>query len=293
MDIEKIGKNLVKAKRRLEEVSLASHQNIRDALGRYWYEINPTSSLGGVLKNLIPVVDFDQWYENALPKKGGMVGSSHLQWPFELEQRVALQYELVHRMATGEIEVENFSHTFTYVGNSNNDNIDAFYERVLVSFHNDICEIFEPLLEEETTEELNAQETAMCEAHYVAPSRISELKNLPSGDFDLTRIIQYCIEIDSSYINSNFLAVAALTRALIDHVPPIFEFDRFSKVTSNYSGTRSFKESMKNLDTSARKIGDAHLHTQIRSSEVLPTSVQVDFKNELDVLLSEIVRILK
>jgi hypothetical protein len=50
---------------------------------------------------------------------------------------------------------------------------------------------------------------------------------------------------------------------------------------------------MAHLGTSARKIADQHLHVQIRRSEVVPTIVQVDFSNDLDVLLSEIVRLMK
>jgi hypothetical protein len=50
---------------------------------------------------------------------------------------------------------------------------------------------------------------------------------------------------------------------------------------------------MANLNNSLRNIADAHLHVQIRQSEVLPTLQQVDFKADLDALLAEIVRILK
>jgi hypothetical protein len=50
---------------------------------------------------------------------------------------------------------------------------------------------------------------------------------------------------------------------------------------------------MEHLDKSLRKIADAHLHPQIRKKEILPNKTQVNFSNDLDVLLSEIVRILK
>jgi len=49
---------------------------------------------------------------------------------------------------------------------------------------------------------------------------------------------------------------------------------------------------MAHLENSARRIADAHLHTQIRARETLPTATQVNFSNDLDVLLAEIVRIL-
>ncbi len=50
---------------------------------------------------------------------------------------------------------------------------------------------------------------------------------------------------------------------------------------------------MQRLDTSLRSVADAHLHTQVRSREILPTFNQVDFRADLDVLLGEAIRILK
>ena len=50
---------------------------------------------------------------------------------------------------------------------------------------------------------------------------------------------------------------------------------------------------MIDLEESARTIANIHLHREIRETESLPTMTQVDFINKLDVLLEEIVRILK
>jgi hypothetical protein len=131
-------------------------------------------------------------------------------------------------------------------------------------------------------------------AEYVSHSRLTELRALRAGAFDLRKLTRLCEEIDLSFRNQCFLAVAALTRALLDHVPPIFNCGSFVEVANSYSsGSKSFKESMQHLQNSARKIGDAHLHVQIRNSESLPTSTQVNFANDLDVLLAEIVRILR
>ena len=84
-----------------------------------------------------------------------------------------------------------------------------------------------------------------------------------------------------------------LVRAIIDHVPPIFNCKNFSEVGNNYAGSKSFKDAMIHLDKSSRKIADQYLHGQIRSSEVLPNATQVNFSTDLDFLLGEIVRILK
>jgi len=75
--------------------------------------------------------------------------------------------------------------------------------------------------------------------------------------------------------------------------PPIFDQRTFTEVANNYAGTKSFKASIRTLDRSLRNIADQHLHSPIRSSETLPNARQVDFGNDLDVLLAEIVRITK
>ncbi len=128
---------------------------------------------------------------------------------------------------------------------------------------------------------------------YVDSSRIEQLKELDSPDFDLAKIIEICEELNSSVQTKSLLAIALLVRTMIDHVPPIFHCKNFQEVSNNYPGSASFKLSMQNLDKSSRKIADRIVHTQIRKSETLPTTRQVDFTNDLDVLLEEIVRILQ
>jgi hypothetical protein len=85
-----------------------------------------------------------------------------------------------------------------------------------------------------------------------------------------------------------------LTRGLLDHAPPVFGFKTFSEVANNYAGGgKSFKETMQHLENAARKVADVHLHMPIRKSETLPTAQQVNCGQQLDMLLSEIVRITK
>jgi hypothetical protein len=98
-------------------------------------------------------------------------------------------------------------------------------------------------------------------------------------------------ELNDCHQNRDYFAIAALVRAVIDHVPPLFGCKTFTEVASSYAGSRSFKDSMNHLEGSARKIADQHLHSRIRRAEVLPNITQVDFSNDLDVLLAEIVRI--
>lgn len=127
---------------------------------------------------------------------------------------------------------------------------------------------------------------------FVDQSRIAALSAKTPPSFDLLRLVRMCEELNVCYRDECYLAVAMLTRAILDHVPPLFGKTSFSEVASNYSGGKSFSVSMHHLEKSARNIADSHLHQHIRSKEILPTRVQVSFQHDLDVLLGEIVRIL-
>jgi hypothetical protein len=128
---------------------------------------------------------------------------------------------------------------------------------------------------------------------YVDATRLHELQSLGLGQYDLSRLIELCNELNVCYSSACYVATAMLVRALLDHVPPIFGLKTFAEVSNNYGGSRSFRESMEHLQNSCRIIADRHLHVQIRGKEALPTRTQVDFRADVDVLLEEIVRILK
>lgn len=108
----------------------------------------------------------------------------------------------------------------------------------------------------------------------------------------MTKLIKLCEEINIAHANELFLATAMLLRAILDHVPPIFSKASFKEVASEYGG-KSFKATMDHLENGARKIADSHLHVQIQKKEVLPTSLQVNFSQHLDVLLAEVIAILQ
>lgn len=131
---------------------------------------------------------------------------------------------------------------------------------------------------------------------FISPNRIKQIIEIQSTDFDFLKLLHLCKEINFNYLYENYYGVALLTRALIDHIPPIFSCKNFGEVANNYKSdknSQSFKKAMIHLDNSLRNIGDSLIHSQIRKSEVSPNEIQSDFRNDLDVLLSEIVRILK
>ena len=126
---------------------------------------------------------------------------------------------------------------------------------------------------------------------YVSPSRIAALVELKSDKYDFKRLVLLLQELNSASSNSNYLSMAFLVRAIIDHVPPIFDCETFGQVANNYPGTRSFKKNMDHLHNALRNVADSYLHTHIRSKEDLPTFLQIDFRSQLDQLLGEVIRI--
>lgn len=125
---------------------------------------------------------------------------------------------------------------------------------------------------------------------FVNNERIEQLRNISNSEFDLKRLIRMLDEINDNYSLSNFLSVAMLSRAIIDHIPPLFGLNTFNEVTNNY-GNKSFKKNMEHLNNSMRSIADSYLHVTIRKNESLPNETQIDFSRELDFLLAEVIRI--
>jgi hypothetical protein len=125
---------------------------------------------------------------------------------------------------------------------------------------------------------------------YVAPSRILELQ-IGTGGWDTKRLVRMLQELNSANQNGMHMATAMLVRAIVDHVPPIFSAKNFTEVANNIGG-RSIGQSLKHLDNSLRSIADNQLHAHIRPREVLPSESQVDFRQDLDVLLQEVLRVI-
>lgn len=127
---------------------------------------------------------------------------------------------------------------------------------------------------------------------FVDPERLRQLKSIKNSHYDFSRLIRLCEELDIAYTQECYHAVAMLTRSILDHIPPIFNAKSFAEVANNYSGGRSFKEIAQHLEKSSRKVANAHLHTQIRECESLPTRTQVDVRQPIDFVLAEVVRVL-
>jgi hypothetical protein len=123
---------------------------------------------------------------------------------------------------------------------------------------------------------------------FVEPSVIDQLRQCPSKEYDLGKVVRFCEELNSSYSSGNYLATTLLIRALLNHVPPVFGHTTFQQVVSQ--SPKSVKELLRPLEEVSRDVADLHTHSMIRRKESLPTKSQVEpFRASLEVLLHEIV----
>lgn len=129
--------------------------------------------------------------------------------------------------------------------------------------------------------------------YFVNVKRIEELSTIINPDFDLSKLIRLCEEINFSYSNNCFFSVITLCRALLDHIPPIFQVKNFTEIANNYRGGKSFRDAMQHLDNTLKKIADTHIHSQIKKVIVLPNIQQVNFISDIDFLLAEIIELLR
>ncbi len=127
---------------------------------------------------------------------------------------------------------------------------------------------------------------------YLDKYTLLRLIKIESKNFDLSRLIALCNELDDNYSLENYHSCVMLLRAILDHIPPIFGKTSFDDVCAQYGG-RSFKDIMRPLNETAKKIGDNYLHTQISKKVVVITKTQVDFQANLDMLLNEAAIILE
>jgi hypothetical protein len=122
----------------------------------------------------------------------------------------------------------------------------------------------------------------------VEPSVVDQLRKCASRTFDLTKVVRFCEELNSSYSAGNYMASTLLIRALLNHVPPLFGHATFQQVVSQ--SPRSVKELLRPLEEVSRDVADLHTHSVIRHKENLPTKGQIEpFKANLEVLLHEII----
>lgn len=109
--------------------------------------------------------------------------------------------------------------------------------------------------------------------------------------FDCSRLVCYCREINDNYRRDNYASVGFLSRAVCDHIPPIFEKKNFTELATQTPGERheSFKKSCRSLDSSLKNIVDRSIHKQIDSADIPPFEEEINFSQDLNTILARVV----
>jgi hypothetical protein len=123
--------------------------------------------------------------------------------------------------------------------------------------------------------------------HLISPDLIKALREATPNTFDVSRLAEYCREINSGFTHGNLISCLLLMRAVLNHVPPVFGQADFSQVVANVG--RSLKDNFEHLDEGLRKIGDLYTHQHMRKKDHLPTPGQVEkFGPQFELLLQEV-----
>lgn len=126
--------------------------------------------------------------------------------------------------------------------------------------------------------------------HYIFGGLITELENIKHHEFDQTRLVKYCKEINDNFERENFSSVIFLCRAVLDHCPPIFGYPNFESLCIQLPRKNSLKHIANHLNDSLKRIADHHIHKQIGAKEVLPLMNEIEnFKSDMNFLIARIV----
>ena len=275
-----------------EDVQRSGFQTFDDNLKRLLSVLDATTPMGSLAIRALPQPDFETSHQAALAQAGGLGGGAPLSWPPANAERVALQLELLRRVADDRLDLWKFSHTFLTTSGKYDDMVHALSSHVVRPFVRDLLRLLHAQPEMGEPGE-NAKPAPTSGDVFVNPGRIAELNARLGGPHDVRKLVRLCEELNICYTHECYFAVAMLTRSILDHVPPFFGHRTFSEVVNSHSWGRSRRDAMDHLQNSARKIADVHLHTTASRDEILPNQAQVNFGPSLDVLLEELVRLLK
>jgi hypothetical protein len=134
----------------------------------------------------------------------------------------------------------------------------------------------------------NYQKDVSQNSAFLNPEVLEELASMENKKFDIKKLVKFCEELNDSYSRANYLACVLLIRAVMNHIPPIFNVEKFSQVVA--SSGKSIKAILAYLESQARPIADLHTHFLIREKEQIPTKDQVEpYKPSFEILIQEII----
>jgi hypothetical protein len=123
---------------------------------------------------------------------------------------------------------------------------------------------------------------------FINKRHIIDLEEIPHMEFDATRLIKYCYEVNDNFRLGNYSSVIFLCRAILDHCPPIFGYPNFASLSAQMPKS-NVQKIISRLDESLRQIAIHHIHKQIGPKEVLPVIEEIDFRNEINTLIGRII----
>jgi hypothetical protein len=125
----------------------------------------------------------------------------------------------------------------------------------------------------------------------ISKEMIDKLRLKQHPKLNYSRLVVLLGEINSSWNNGNYNAVALLIRTVMNHIPPAFGFKKFEKVANNPNFISSVNKALGTLQNSMKHLADIIAHEQISEKEPRSISgVEVDCRQSLKLLLDEILR---
>lgn len=91
---------------------------------------------------------FDTWLLERMKTVGGMAGSGDLTFPVDLDERMAIQFEILRRINAGAMDVLGFTHQFFSIGSHISDHIRALNEAVTKALAREMKYRLEEVLEQ-------------------------------------------------------------------------------------------------------------------------------------------------
>jgi hypothetical protein len=274
----------------VEDVIRSRHQTFGDALSRMLAMLSPPQPLGVIAARVLFAPSFDAWYEDLQSRTGGMGGGGDLTWPPDSTERVATQLEVIRRVDDGRLEFWRFCHQFLETSSRYDDMVHAFAQNVVRPFARDFLRL---LQDQPEFCEPAAPLSRPSNHDFIDPERMAALRAAPPRPYDLRKLVRLCEELNICFSNECFFAVAMLTRAVIDYVPPVFGYRTFAEVVSNHPRGRSHKAALDHLQNAARAIADLHLHGSANQDIPFPNAAQVNFGPNLDLLLDATIKTLQ
>ena len=122
----------------VSDLRSAQYQNAPSVLKRLvaLFEEEP---LSGFLHAVLPVVDFQEWWEHTSKPRGSIRGSGELHWPIRLPERVAMQLALCRGLANEQIELLNFTIDYCDPGvNDLSEHIHEFVDSIVEPMVRDV-----------------------------------------------------------------------------------------------------------------------------------------------------------